>query len=52
MTIDKSEKFWKGTDAADLDEFVPAFAAGGYAVERMVHSRRRMRRNDIRPSRG
>ena len=39
MTIDKSGKFWKGTDAADLDEFVPAFAAGGYAVERMVHSR-------------
>jgi hypothetical protein len=39
MTIDKSGKFWKGTDAADLDEFVPAFAAGGYAVERMVHGR-------------
>ena len=39
MTIDKSGKFWKGTDAADLDEFVPAFAAGGYAIERVVHSR-------------
>jgi hypothetical protein len=39
VTIDKSGKFWKGTEAADLDEFVPAFAAGGYAVERMVHSR-------------
>ena len=22
VTIDKSRKFWKGTDAADFDEFV------------------------------
>lgn len=39
MTIDKSGTFWKGTSAADLDEFVPAFAAGGYAIERVVYSR-------------
>jgi hypothetical protein len=39
MTIDKSGKFWKGTGAADIDEFVAAFTADGYPVERMVHSR-------------
>jgi hypothetical protein len=39
VPIDKSGEFWKGTKAADLDEFVPAFAAGGYPVERMAHSR-------------
>jgi hypothetical protein len=38
MTIDKSGEFWKGTEAADLDEFLPAYAAGGYPVERTVHS--------------
>jgi hypothetical protein len=39
VTIDKSGEFWKGTDAADIDEFVRAFTADGYPVARMVHSR-------------
>ncbi len=39
MTIDTSGKFWKGTEAADIDEFVRALTADGYPVERMVHSR-------------
>ncbi len=38
MSIDKSGQLWKGTVAGDLDEFLPAFAAGGYAVERVIHS--------------
>ena len=39
MSIDKSGQLWKGADAGDLDEFLPAFAGGGYVVDRVVHSR-------------
>jgi hypothetical protein len=30
---------WKGTEASDIHEFLTAFSAGGYPVERVVASR-------------
>ena len=39
MTIDKTGKYWRGTEAADIDEHVTAFEAGGYPIARVVHSR-------------
>lgn len=39
MPIEKSRELWKGTEASDLDEFVKAFAAGGYPIATTAHSR-------------
>ncbi len=39
MTIDKTGTYWRGTEAADLDEYIAAFEAGGHPVARAVHSR-------------
>lgn len=36
MAIDKSGEHWRGTDAGDLDEFLRAYAAGGYPVARTI----------------
>lgn len=39
VTIDKRRKWWRGTDAADLDEMLRAFSADGHPVERIEHAR-------------
>jgi len=36
--IDKSGRWWIGDSADDLDEFLRAFAAGGYALDRATPS--------------
>ena len=39
MAIDRSGKWWKGTEPADLDEFLSAYSAGGYPVAKAAHAR-------------
>ena len=38
MTISKSESGWFGTSPNDIDEYLRAFAAGGYPVQAVAHS--------------
>jgi hypothetical protein len=35
--IRKSGKWWKGTEAADLDDFLRTITAKGYLAERFIH---------------
>lgn len=37
MTVTKRGSVWTGDDSADVDEYVRAFAAGGYPVGEVVH---------------
>jgi len=39
VTIDKSQQWWRGTDAADLDELLREFAAASYPVDRVAHAK-------------
>jgi hypothetical protein len=39
MTIDKSHSHWKGTEAADLDEYLVHAASENYPADRIVHAR-------------
>lgn len=39
MTIDKSGQWWRGTEAADIEEYLGAFSASNYPVARIVHAR-------------
>jgi len=39
VTITKRRGSWFGSDAADLDEYLRAFVAGGYAVQQVVHAK-------------
>lgn len=39
MTIDKSGLSWRGSDAADIDEYLSAYSASNYPVARVVHAR-------------
>jgi hypothetical protein len=39
MAVDKSGKWWVGTDAADIDEHLREHRAGGYQPDRFVHAR-------------
>lgn len=36
MTIQKSEKWWKGTDSADVLEYLNSLEPGGYAVDAVL----------------
>lgn len=38
MAIDTSGEYWRGTDHADLAEYLRDFAAGGYAVDDVAES--------------
>ena len=38
MTIDKSGRYWVGTEAADIDEYRRALTAGSYPADRFVHA--------------
>ena len=38
MTIDRSGTWWKGSEAADLDEYLTGLAADGCPVTRLVHA--------------
>ena len=38
MTVTKRGSTWKGTEARDLDDYLLAFAAGGYPVAEVVHA--------------
>jgi ribosomal protein S27AE len=38
MTIDTSGKWWKGTDFADLAEYLRGFTADGYPADEIVQS--------------
>ena len=38
MTVSKQGSSWKGTEAADLGEYLRTFAAGGYTVAAVVHA--------------
>ena len=38
MTIDKRKKFWRGTEAADLEEYLRAFTEQGYPAVRFAHA--------------
>jgi hypothetical protein len=37
VAIRKLRKWWKGTEVADLDNFLRTFTAKGYPVDRFVH---------------
>lgn len=39
MSIDKSGKWWRGSDASDIDEYLFAYTADGHPVTRVVHAR-------------
>jgi hypothetical protein len=39
VTVDKSGKHWRGTEAGDLDELLDAYSAREHPVGRTVHSR-------------
>lgn len=39
MTIDRSGTWWKGSGAADLDEYLIGLSAGEHPVTRLVHAR-------------
>jgi hypothetical protein len=39
MTIDKSGKWWRGTDAADLDAYLANYTSAFYQADRFEHSR-------------
>lgn len=36
MTIDRSRKWWTGTEAADIDEYLAAYSAAEYPTERVI----------------
>lgn len=38
VTVDKSGRYWRGEDLADLAEYLRAFQAGGYRVVDVVES--------------
>jgi hypothetical protein len=38
MTIDTSGKWWKGTEFADIDEYLRGFTADGYPAHEIVQS--------------
>ena len=38
MTVSRRGAIWEGTEAADLDEYLRLFAAGGYDVAEVVHA--------------
>lgn len=38
MTIDRSGTWWKGSEAADLDEYLTGLSAAEYPVTRLVHA--------------
>src|SRR5688572_9686588 len=38
MTIDRSGKWWKGTNPADIDKYLAAFTAEGYPADRVIHA--------------
>ncbi|WP_155856066.1 hypothetical protein [Cellulomonas sp. URHD0024] len=38
MTITKRRGAWFGTEGGDLDEYLSAFAAGGYSVDTVSHA--------------
>jgi hypothetical protein len=38
MSIDDSGEHWIGTEAADIDEYLRAYTADSYPVDRIVHS--------------
>jgi hypothetical protein len=39
IMIDRSSKYWTGTEAADLDEYLRALTAESYPADRIVHAR-------------
>jgi hypothetical protein len=39
MAIDKSGKWWKGSEASDLDQYLSAHTRKGYPANRFVHAR-------------
>ncbi|GAA1902533.1 hypothetical protein [Lapillicoccus jejuensis] len=39
MGIDRSHRWWTGTEAADLGEYLTAYTAAGYPATRVVHAR-------------
>src|SRR5262245_31630400 len=39
MAIDKSGKYWVGSDARDLDEYLRELTADAYPVDRIVHAK-------------
>jgi hypothetical protein len=39
VTINKSQQWWRGTEAADLDELLREFAAASYPVDRVAHAK-------------
>jgi hypothetical protein len=39
MSIDRTGKWWTGSDALDLDEYLVELSADGYRVGKVVHSR-------------
>jgi hypothetical protein len=38
VTIDKSQQWWRGSDADDLDELLREFSAANYPVDRVAHA--------------
>ncbi|WP_433076932.1 hypothetical protein ACQP1P_33210 [Dactylosporangium sp. CA-052675] len=38
MVIDSSGKWWRGTEASDIEGYLVEYGAGGYPVERVVHA--------------
>ena len=38
MTIDKSGRWWRGTEPSDLDAYLVAYTADGYPVSRVIHA--------------
>ena len=39
MTIDTSGDFWKGSGAADIDEYLAAYTEDQYPADRFVHAK-------------
>ena len=38
MPIDKSGKWWRGSDPSDIDEYIAAYSAQSYPASRIVHA--------------
>jgi hypothetical protein len=38
MSIDKTGEYWAGTEAQDIDEYLRAFTADSYPVDKIVHA--------------
>lgn len=38
MPIDRSGKWWRGSEPADIDEYLKEYSARGYPTSRVVHA--------------